>query len=506
MKNTNLWALRVNVLDENNDAKTLYFSDVPYIDADHNYYEDRIQKPALIQASPSDGGVLRVFSSPSIGEFELIRENDDIQNSTGNLNHLSDYAFDNGDFELIYVDEFGVENIYMTGKIESMHDNDSSLFLTVKSTAEVLTRPHTATKYAGSNSLPAGVEGVTADIKGNIKPKVFGKVTNATPVFVNTARSIYQFSDRPTCTVNAVYDKGSPYTLGATYTQANFSTFETTVPTTGTFNRCMGFVKLGTTPLGTVTGDCTDSTTNAGDVFEAILSELTPPIAFDNTSEFDTDSRYILNQIGEVGIYVNSETSTAQLLDLIAASCGAHWYFIGDVIHARLTQLATTSVFDLTESEIVSFERSGIGLGENNLPIESVVIDYAKVQTVQQETELSATVSSAKKAILSQQFRKVTVSDAAVKTRHPLAKQLKIESCLNTESDANAVATRLLNLTKVRCDTVKITAIVYSLPVFDVGSGVTIYYARNGYEGRLMTVVGFELNTKEKTIILEVIG
>jgi hypothetical protein len=500
MKNTNLWALRVNVLDENNDAKTLYFSDVPYIDADHNYYEDRIQKPALIQASPSDGGVLRVFSSPSIGEFELIRENDDIQNSTGNLNHLSDYAFDNGDFELIYVDEFGVENIYMTGKIESMHDNDSSLFLTVKSTAEVLTRPHTATKYAGSNSLPAGVEGVTSDIKGTIKPKVFGTVTNATPVFVNTARLIYQFSDRPTCTVNAVYDKGSPYTLGTTYTQANFSTFETTVPTTGTFNRCVGFVKLGTTPLGTVTGDCTDSTTLAGDVFEAILNELTPPISLDATS------KTTLNAVGEVGIYVNSETSTTQLLDLIAASCGANWYFIGDVIHARLTQLATTSVFDLTESEIVSFERSGIGLGENNLPVESVVIDYAKVQTVQQETELSTTVSSAKKAILSQQFRKVTVSDAAVKTRHPLAKQLKIESCLNAESDANAVATRLLNLTKVRCDTVKITAIVYSIPVFDVGSGVTIFYQRNGYQGRLMTVVGFEIDTKSKQISLSVIG
>jgi hypothetical protein len=494
MKNTNLWACRVNVLDENNDAKILYFSDVPYVDVDQNYYEDRMDKPALVQASPSDGGVLRVFSSPSIGEIELI-------NVDGYLNFLCDYALDNGDFELVYVDSTGVENLYLTGKIESMHDNDSSLFLTIKSTMEVLSRPHTSTKYTGSNVLPAGVEGVTADIKGNIKPKVFGKVTNATPVFVNTARLIYQFSDRPTCTVNAVYDKGSPYTLGTTYTQANFSTFETAVPTTGQFNRCMGFVKLGTTPLGTVTGDCTDSTTNAGDAFEAILNELTPPISFNATS------KTTLNAVGEVGIYVNSETSTTQLLDLIAASCGAHWYFIGDVIHARLTQLATTSAFDLTDSEIVSCERSGIGLGKNNLPIESVVFDYAKIETVQQETELSATVSAAKKALLAQQTRKVTIKDAPTLTRHPLATSLKIESVLISESSATAVATRLLNLAKVRCDTVKITAIVFDIPTFNIGDGVTIYYSRIGYDaGRLLTIIGFEIDTKMKIISLSLVG
>jgi hypothetical protein len=491
-----VWIVKINALDASNNPVTLHFGDEGIV-LDGIFYEQRMLQPALIKISPNDGGVLDIFADPSVGEIELI-------NIDGELNYLCDYALDNSSCVLSLVSDDGTIIDYLSVRADAPHEESGSIFIPIRSMSEVLQRTHPNTKYAGSNVLPAGIEGVATDIKGSVKPRVFGKVANASPVLVNTSyRLIYQFSDRQTCIVNAVYDKGLALTLGVTYTWDNFATFQTDTVAAGQFIRCCGYIRLGAAPVGTVTGDASDSAILAGDVFDAILSELTPAISFDSTS------KATLNAVGQVGLYVTSETSTAELLNKIISSCGAHWFFIADVMHAHLTRLATVSSFEVTDSEITEngISRSGIGLGKNGIPYTSCLIKYGKIETVQQETELASTVTASRKSLLARDYRSAYVKDDAVLARHPLASAIEIESVLVNEADAIAVATRLLNLSASRCDVVQITAIVHEIPALEIGQGITVSTSSLGYGmGRLMTVISYEVDAKRKEIVLGVIG
>ncbi|MBI3789937.1 MAG: hypothetical protein HY275_03565 [Gemmatimonadetes bacterium] len=70
------------------------------------------------------------------------------------------------------------------------------------------TVPFQPTKFAGTNSLPSGLEGVATDLKGKPKPIALGKVTNVSPPCVNTSKLIYQLHDGALASVDAVYDRG----------------------------------------------------------------------------------------------------------------------------------------------------------------------------------------------------------------------------------------------------------------------------------------------------------
>jgi hypothetical protein len=488
-----IWIATIGALDGSNASKTLYFSDVSYIDNDGNYFENRMQQPALIKVSPDDGGTFNIFSSASIGEIELI-------NKDGGLNYLMDYALDNGNINLSLIADDGTKNDYLTGKTESIRFSGDSVFLTVRSMSEVLSRNHSNTKYLGDNTLPNGVEGVAGDIKGNIKPRIFGSVLNATPILVNTSQLIYQFSDRTTATINAVYDKGALLTLHQAYTWANFASFMAhTGIASGRYITCAGYAKLGASPVGTVTGDCSDSTVNAGDVFEIILAE--------EALTLNATSKTLLNTFGQVGIFVTSEISTTELLNEICKSCGAYWYFLQNVVYAKSITLATTYTLDLTNSELITIDIVSTGIGENGLPVESVSIEYDKIETVQKETDLAGSVTAARKAVLANQYRKYSTNDAAVKTRHPLSNAIKIQSCLRTLSSATTVGNQLLALAKNRVDVVNITAVVNEIPSLNLGDGIIVFSDKLSYDyGKILTIIGFQIDAKRKEIVLECIG
>jgi len=490
-----VWIATISVLNASNAAETLRFSDGAYTDASWNYYEARMHQPAIIKVSPEDGGTFNIFSTAAFGEIDL-------ENIDGGLDYLADYALDGGLCVLSLVDA-GVVTNYLTAIISTMHERDSHIFLTINNLNEVLAKPHPFEKYTGANVLPDGLEGVLGDIKGNIKPKVFGTVTNATPVAVNTSREIYQFSSRQTCTVSMIYDMGLALALGTTFTYANLASFQTTVPTAGTFNRCAGYVRLGTTAVGTITGDAFDGSYLApGNVFEAVISEVTRISVSLNSA-----SKAALNISGEVGIYVNSEESTASILNKIVVSIGAFWYFKASVIFAGYTTLATTATLEFNDYEIEMAERTATGIGSNGLPISTVKVKYNKIETVQAPTELAGAVTAARQAALANEFRTVTSTDAAVLTRHPMSETVEIESYLLTEGTAQAVSDRLLLNFKSRCDIVSIAANVITIPDLTLGIGVKIITPKLGYSaGKILTLIGYEIDAKLKKITMELIG
>jgi hypothetical protein len=177
------------------------------------------------------------------------------------------------------------------------------------------------------------------------------------------------------------------------------------------------------------------------------------------------------------------------------------------VVYAKKIALATSYVFDLTNSENIAFERVGTGLGANGLPVSAITFKYDKIETTQQETELAGSVTAARKAVLSNQYRSAFITDTAVITRHPLAGSINIESCLRVEANAITVATALLDLSKVRVDVVNITAVVNEIPSIDLGDGVLVTTDKIGYDaGKILTIIGFTIDAKKKLIVLETIG
>jgi hypothetical protein len=59
----------------------------------------------------------------------------------------------------------------------------------------------------------------------------------------------------------------------------------------------------------------------------------------------------------------------------------------------------------------------------------------------------------------------------------------------------------------VRVDTVNITAVVDEIPSLQLGDGVMVFSNKLSYDyGKLLTIIGFQIDAKRKEIILECIG
>ena len=482
------WLFRFDALDGANAAKTLYFSDGEYVDGSNNLYVKRLKNPALMTVSPNDGGNLRVFSASSMGEVEL-------SNMDGGLDYLADYAINGRSATLEYFNGTGVI-AYFSGTCSVLRESAGSLFVSLRTLKDVLATDHPQATFAGNNSLPNGVEGVSTDIKGNVKPRCYGNVLNQTPVLVNTSLLISLASIRTSTVIDAAYDRGVALTKGADY--PDLATMQSTAPSAGQFRCYQGYLRLGSSPVGTITVDSHDASNLAGDVFSAIIVE--------RGYTLDAASKAVLNGIGSIGIIVDQTRKTTDILDEIIKGLGAYYYFISNTVYAAKLALAVSSSFTLNPWQIEQIERKATGLGSNGLPIASVKIQADKIFTVQNDLDNTA-VSPVRVARMSNEYRKTEANSSACLTRNPLAETLKIDSCLNSITDAAAVATSLLNVVSNRVDWVSIVAHVSVLPTLLIGMGITVISPYLGYSaGRLMTLINVEIDVRNNIITLDVIG
>lgn len=269
------WIATIQVLDETYTPKVLYFSDDGYTDNKGIYYEARMRQPAVINITGNDGGLLNVMSRSSIGEIEL-------DNTDGYLDFMADYAMDGRDCTLQLIDENSVITTWFKGIVTKQYQRGNNIFLTIKSLSEALDTPFSVNRYAGSGGTH-GVEGIATDIRGNVKPRVYGKVINATPILCNSNLGIYQISDLDTCTITAVYDKGALLTPEATpraslqaltgYTVTGGSEFDIP-PEAGYYSYYKGYFRLGAMSTQQITCSASDDKVLAGDVFVKICQNI----------------------------------------------------------------------------------------------------------------------------------------------------------------------------------------------------------------------------------------
>jgi hypothetical protein len=190
-----------------------------------------------------------------------------LANADGALDGWLDYSFDGRPVTIrsTTVGASGAVGAYpssfttvITATVESVEADWKTIIIRLRDKQWKFQLPILTTRYGGTNSLPAGLDGTANDIKGKVKPRIYGKVLNAAPPCCNTSLLIYQVSDGAINSVDAVYDRGAALTVGGARRIATMGVAQTTVT----------FTVSGTTattggPHGYVTGDPVTVATSA---------------------------------------------------------------------------------------------------------------------------------------------------------------------------------------------------------------------------------------------------
>ncbi len=473
------------------------------------YYEPRITQPALLQRDCFDVGTTGGASRVGYGALVLA-------NPDGGLDYLLDYGFDGRTF-VLRVGEEGAAYpsgfpVVFQGTMEQPAFTNAEVSIRLRDRQAELDKPLQSARYAGNNVLPAGLEGVESDLKGQTKPRVFGVVKNISPPCVNTARLIYQISSNAVQSVDAVYDRGAALTAGANYVSQ--IDMETNAPAAGTFRAwpAGGYFRIGSTPAGMITADVTaDTTANRTAAQIAKTIALAAGIAAGDITAADITALDSANSAAiALWLAPGEETTAREALDHVCASVGAWWGFdrLGKFRIVRLEAPSGTPVLELGTDDITRLERKPSDDAGRGVPAWRIKLSYEPNWTVQ-DSDLAGAVTDARRAWLKLAARTATAEDATVKNKHQLSPEMAFDSLLAVAADANTEAARLLTLYKTRRDRfeVRIYTTTAALNALDLGVVVRMTHARYGLSGgKLFRVIGFKTNLANNSADLTVWG
>lgn len=526
-----IWLAHITVYDPNiSTTKTLYFSSAAYTSGtvnlpsgglSHTYYDPRIKQPANMRTDVFKSATTFGASSIGYGVMELV-------NIDGGIDDFIDYGIDGRPISIILGSvtqgTTPVWTTIFTGTMEQPEVSWDKVSIRIKDRQFELDVPLNPNAYAGTNSLPNGLEGVATDLKGKAKPRVLGVVYNIAPPMVNTARLIYQVNDGAIYSVDAVYDRGAALTKGSDYTSQ--SDMETNAPSAGNFRvwPAGGYFRLGSTPAGTITADVTQSSSSANMTVAQLIKSTV--LAYTTITSGSIDSASVTSldiaNSAVVGLYSDSgsmdlTTGTVTGAMTVKDACDAlsnsinAWYGFDSlgVLHMKqfISPVAPETAL-ITNNDIISIDRIASNDPGRGLAAWKVRYNYKKFYTVQ-DSDLAGTVTAARREELKNTFRSIEVSDSSIKTKHLLATTLSFESLMIDASAASTEATRLLNIYKVDRSVYDIR-IAYDLDLvtgITLGSTIKLQLNRFGMSsGKYFMVIGIKPDYRLKMVDLTVWG
>lgn len=478
------------------------------------YYDERLTQPILIGRHAFAEGATSGRSSAAVGEIVLA-------NGDGALDALADYGFDGRALRVLAGEPdaaYGTFTVVQVATMEQVELGWSEVRVRLRDRQAELSVPVQSTRYAGTNALPAGLEGVATDIQGQPKPLTLGEALRVPAPQVNTDRLIHQVHDGAVHDIPAVYVGAVALSRGVDY--ASQADMEANVPAAGQYRVWLGggCFRLGTAPDGAVAADVQgDAAGGYVATAAGIMRRLvTGPGGIAAGDLVDGDFTALdVAAPATVGIYISSDRTVAEVLDDIAASVGAWWTFdvlgrfrtgrlvapAGDAV-AVLAPLSVLDAVDTDTFDLIALERVASADEGRGLPVWRVVVEYAKSYTVVSLGEASSSAPAAETNFVARELRGVTASDASVKDKHPLAPTLTRTTCLTSQADAEAEAARLLALYKVRRDTWRATIPfdAAAATVLDLGALVTLKASRLGLgAGRLVVILGLTVDAAAGT-------
>ena len=475
--------------------------------AAHVAYTPRIKQPANLRRDCFAQGTTGGRSSVGYGEMVLT-------NNDGALDGYLDYGLDGRAIEIIVGDmapwQLPTFTTVLKGTMEQPRVTNGEVAIRIRDRLAEFDKPLQPSKYAGSNSLPNGLEGVAGDIKGQPKPLAYGKVFNAPAPCCNTSRLIYQVG---VCnSVDAGYDRAVALTKGADYTSQ--TDMETNAPVAGAFRAwpAGGHVRLGSSPAGQITFDLTQGAA-AGNRTAAQLMQLIATgqagIASGDVVAADVTALDTANS-AECGLWAGEEMTCADAMDALANSVGAWWGFdrLGRLRMQRLELPGGTPVIELTAAEIVKLDRVETADQGRGVPAWRVNLGYKRFYATQ-DSDLDAAVSAARRAEVRQEYRRTVAEDSSVKTAHLLAQELSIDTQLIDAAAAGTEAARRLDIFKARRDRFELRAAISTAmaAALDLGVVVKVTHPRYGLAaGKLLRVLGLQTNLRTNLVDLTLWG
>lgn len=479
----------------------------------HTYYEGRVKQPGNIQRSIFDKG--STFGASKVGYGEVVLVNND-----GALDYMLPYGFAG----------FGIKiqrgtlapnqatptwTTVLQGTMDSVDFSWGEVSIKVRDRQQELAKVLQASRYGGTNALPAGLDGVATDIKGAGRPILYGKAFNFAPPLVNTTRRIYELSDGLIQSVDAVYDRGAALTAGTAY--ASQSDMETNAPSAGQYrawlNAAGSYIRLGAEPSGQLTVDASQGAAVANRTAAQLMKQVllkagvaSGDIVAADVTALDTAAGY------ECGYWVphGGDPTGVAVLDALANSVGA-WWGVDRLGQFRMGQLAApllaNSIGPITTLDIIKVDRVRSTDPGGGVPAWQVSLGYARMSTVQ--TDLAASVPATFKSDRATEWRTALANDAAVKTQWPKAQELAFNTHLIAAADAATESSRRLGLYKVRRDTlqarVKLSDAMAA--AIDLGKTITVQVPRFGMStGKAYLVTGIRTDLRNNTFDLTLWG
>lgn len=481
-----IWLVEFDCLDVNNLPVTLRFSSGPHIE-NSNFYEPRLKQPALFQNKLNSSIYTRSISSGnSFGEIVLINIDDD-------LAYLKDHAFDGREFRLRLKQGNNIRSI-LTGIVENITFSGKDVRFKIRDKVTSLDNNHPYNTYLGNNVLPNGLEGVETDLKGRIKPKCYGKVKQVPCVLVNTAKLIYQVHDGSGVEITEVYDRGVLITKHDHY--IDIESFMTDDIPTGKYGTYLGYFKLGAQPSGTVTANVSSTNNSLG----GVLNKLALEIGLSGAEA---------PEVGDVGMYIDTETTSFDIINELYSSCGLFWYvdLPENKLKYKTREIPSTVSLEFDDNAIIDVSLNYTGVGSNGLPFKKFKLKYDRVYVVQ--NDLAASVSAELKAKLAVDYREEVYDNTVTATRHLLSEELTLISYFSDKTVASSVVNSIGEKITNKLESVTITLRLEEELDFNqyLGSAVKITSRRLGYNNsKVFQLVGFNIDSRLNKVQLFLLG
>lgn len=467
-------------------------------------FDNALDDPGWVGQSAFSDGKTEGQSSTEVGEIVVL-------NGDGEYDAWKDYSFDGRPLVIRrgagghYPTDF--EDIF-AGTVASVVVTLSKVVIQIKEKAAVLDVPVLTTKFAGTNVGPVGLEGTGDDLKGRVKPRVYGRVFNIVPAPANTSELVFQVSDRAVADIPKVYDKGLAKTKGANY--ATSTLLMASTPASATYHTCFAEgLFMVDAHTGVVTADVDEKATEAEMTVASIMRRMVADLVLP-AGDVDDQVFTELNAVAPyvAGLYLNDETTFREAFDQVAGSVGA-WHGFDTTGVFRCAQLAAPGSpdFDVILAEVLEGFERGVA-DRDGVPIWRVTVRYRRFYEVQ-TTDLAGSVSADRRAALAEEYRSVVVEDASIKHQFKQAGEMVVDTVLTSAADALAEATRLLALHKVRRDLfdVPLDAEALDQNAMQIGATGRLTHSRFGLSaGRNLRVLGRRLELGGNSIRLKMWG
>lgn len=499
-------------VDEFGTLRTFYLGTVGFTTSPTDTPPNVVFEPAIKSAGDLEiwafaQGATSGSSGFEPGEVQVV-------NVDGQFDDWINYSFDGRPIVIrsgsggAYPADFPV---ILRGTIESVSASMSRVTVTIRDAGYALVRPVLTTQYLGTNVGAVGLEGTAEDIKGRVKPRVYGSVFNIAPPCVNTSKLTYQVSDRAVSAISMVYDRGVALTAGANYADAAALTAATVAASTYATCRAAGLFRLGSAPTGVVTADVTEGAAAADRTVAEVLARLAADagLASDALDPVDRNDLNILVP-AVIGLYLDDETSFRDAMDEVVASVAAWWAFDASekLRMGLLDPPAPPNAFRLIEADVLSgFERETAD--GNGIPAWRVNVRFGRFWTTQQPADVAGSVSADRRAALGQEYRSVSAEDPTIKHQFAQAREITVDTLLIDADDAQALADRLLAIYRVQRS-------LFPTPITDqrfaelgvqLMSAGQLTHRRFGMaQGRTLRALGYSLDLDRNRVVLQLWG